>query len=197
MTSAGKNIFGMALYGVCAAALGAGVTIYAGAATAVPSKDSQEVLEIRNAYVAAMNSGDASELMKHLAPDLKAVMATGEEVKSSAEFKAYVEKMRDLIGFDRGGSYQILGINTAKKSIFGDMAYAHGTTSEKVQAVDKKGQKGKLYEYESEWEAWLRKDAEGQWKLISGRIDIDPRGRAFTPQVLAKIKALANNYKKS
>lgn len=197
MTNAGKNVFGMALYGICAAALGAGVTIYAGAATSAPSKDSADVLEIRNAYVSALNSGDASALMGYLDSNLQATMATGEEIKSAAEFKAYVEKMRDLIGLDRGGSYQILSIDTAKKSFFSDMAYAHGTTREKVEAVDKKGKKGQLYEYESEWEAWLRKGADGKWKLISGKINIDPKGRAFTPQALAKIKALANSYKKS
>lgn len=198
MTTTSKNVFALAVYGLSAAALGAAVTLYAGTANLDNSRkeDHAEIIKIKDAYVKALNSGDADAVMEHLAPDLDAVMATGEEVKSAAEFKAYVDKMRAILGLERGGRYAIDEIKVGRTLLHKDSAASYGTTKEHVQAVDEKGKQGKFYEYETEWEAWLSKGADGKWRLIGGRVTVDPTQRVFAPETLAKIRKISKEFGK-
>ena len=168
--------------GVVAAILVGGAIRFATGQTG-RAADHAALRKIAAAYEGALNSQDFDKLKPYLAPTLSAVMATGNEVTSPAEFKAYLTKVNTLIGIGKGGSYQVK-VNPIATHFEGAYGYSFGTTDEIL-----KTDAGAEYRYHSMWMARSRKFKDG-WKLIGGRVVVDPFNQAFTPEHLQAIAKL-------
>jgi ketosteroid isomerase-like protein len=129
-------------------------------------------------YERAANEGKPELLKPYLDADFSGVMVTGEEVDGSASLEAYWEKIQKLMG--DGGKYHVK-VNVATRSILsGDLAVAHGTTTDEVITS-----RGKEYRFEGRWTAVCRKQ-NGQWKVLRVHGSMDP---IFNPFVGAAVRA--------
>lgn len=127
-------------------------------------------------YEQAANQGKPELLKPYLDPEFSGVMVTGEELDSFASLADYWAKMQKLIG--EGGKYHVK-VNVASRSILsGDLAVAHGTTSDEVVTSS-----GKEYRFEGRWTAVCRK-RDGQWKVLRIHGSMDP---IFNPFVAATV----------
>jgi ketosteroid isomerase-like protein len=131
-------------------------------------------------YEKAANEGKPEVLKSYLDPDFTGVMVTGEEVGSFASLQDYWAKMQELMG--PGGKYHVK-VNVAERSILsGNLAVAHGTTSDDVTTS-----RGRQYHFEGRWTAVCRKQ-DGQWKVLRIHGSMDP---VFNPFVVAAVRASA------
>lgn len=129
-------------------------------------------------YEQAANEGKPELLKPYLDPEFSGVMVTGEEVDGFASLEAYWAKIQKLMG--NGGQYHVR-VNVATRSILsGDLAVAHGTTSDDVITS-----RGKDYRFEGRWTAVCRKQ-DGQWKVLRVHGSMDP---VFNPFVVAAVQA--------
>ena len=127
-------------------------------------------------YEEAANQGRPELLKPYLDPEFSGVMVTGEEVSSFASLEDYWAKIQKLMG--EGGKYHVK-VNVAARSILsGDLAVAHGTTSDEVVTS-----RGKEYRFEGRWTAVCRK-RDGQWKVLRIHGSMDP---IFNPFVAATV----------
>lgn len=102
-------------------------------------------------------------------------MVSGDEVAGAAGLKTYWENMKRIMG--DGGKYQVK-INVAVPAdIFGDIAVAHGTSSEDVTIS------GKQYHYDGLWTAVLKKQ-DGQWKLLRVHASMYPISNPFVAAIV-------------
>ena len=117
-------------------------------------------------YEQAANEGKPEVLKPYLDPDFSGVMVTGDDVDSFASLQDYWAKIQKLIG--SGGKYHVK-VNVATRSILsGNLAVAHGTTTDDVTTSS-----GKEYHFEGRWTAVCRKQ-NGQWKVLRVHGSMDP-----------------------
>lgn len=129
-------------------------------------------------YEQAANEGKPELLKPYLDPEFSGVMITGEQVDGFASLEAYWAKIQKLMG--SGGKYHVK-VNVATRSILsGNLAVAHGTTTDEVITS-----RGKEYRFEGRWTAICRKQ-DGQWKVLRVHGSMDP---IFNPFVGAAVRA--------
>jgi ketosteroid isomerase-like protein len=121
-------------------------------------------------YEEAANQGKPDLLKPYLDPDFTSVMVTGDEVDGVASLDAYWAKIQKLIGQD--GRYRVQVHLVDHALISGDMAVAHGTSSDEVAAH------GKEYKFEGRWTAVCRR-RDGQWKVLRIHGSMDPVSNPF------------------
>ena len=133
-----------------------------GAAQEVPDAayeaEREELLALKALYQRAVEEEDPSLLAPHLHQRFTGVMVTGEAVASFEEIEDYWRRIQELMG--EGGKYSLEVSAGEKVSVFGDLAVAHGTTSDKVVTGT-----GKKYLFNSNWTAVCKKE-DGAWKIL-------------------------------
>lgn len=147
----------------------------AGVATnsSIPASDQADHDALRAlvpVYEQAANQGKPELLKPYLDPEFSGVMVTGEEVTSSASLEEYWASIQRLMG--PGGSYHVKVNVPEPAKISGDIAVAHGTTDDVVNA------KGNEYRFEGRWTAVCRK-RDGQWKLLRIQASMPPLTNPF------------------
>ena len=173
--SGNKKTFKVAGLAGLGAILTAGAVLIANGQS-ISSGDEKALVAIRDAYQAAMNSaGNAGSnsvsefAQRYLDASFRGTMMTDTEVKSPADFLAFTDKMKALIGLPKG-KYEIKEINTLARFAAGNTAVSVGTTKESVQAAaldPKTGRTimGQPLSYNTMWTAVLSKDS-GSWKIV-------------------------------
>lgn len=148
-------------------ALAAGIFLAAGIGLHAVSNVGREadraaLLTIKDAYQEAINTGNTAKLAPHLDADFTYTTITGLEIKSAQEFTDGLAAVQSFLG--AGGKYTVTVLPAmGKTSFWRQMAFARGTTTDKV-TVDSGGQK-KDYDFGSLWFAVMSKDS-GSWKLV-------------------------------
>ena len=120
--------------------------------------DHAALRELVAKYEIAIKNKDPGVLEPHLANDFSGVMVDGEDVASFQTLDAYWNKTQELIG--EGGTYQVKVLVPQPAIIVGDLAYAHGTTEDKVVLPS-----GKEFVFQGYWTAICRRDKD-QWKIV-------------------------------
>lgn len=179
-----------------AAVLVAGVAIAASVANENGTEaDKAQLRAIGAAYEMAVNQDNMAALQNHLASGFTATMATGHQVKSFDEFRAYWQTMKGLVGIGAGlnGRYEA-HLNPQDSIFVGDYAFSVGTSAETL-VTDVPGAAGaprvsNSYAFSSLWYAVSVKE-NGAWKLKSARVVVDPSHAVFSSAKLGEIAQLA------
>lgn len=156
--------------------------------------DRADLRKIAAAYEAAINHDDMDALKPYLSSDFTATMATGHKVKGAAEFAAYWKTMKELVGIRPGrhGSYSV-AVEPIDTFFVGDYAFSFGTFKESLTADTGEEQRAsRSYKFNSNWYAVSAREG-NQWKLVSGRVVVDPFHSTFSEQKLSEIAALASS----
>jgi len=153
--------------------------------------DKQALRQIKVAYEDAVNRDDMTALAPHLASNFSAVMATGQKVNNAAEFASYWKTMKTLVGIGPNLTGKYTATLEPLDSIFvGGYAFSFGTSKETLvtDVAGPKGRESKNYAFNSNWYAVSTKE-NGVWKLVSGRVVVDPFHSTFSD---AKIQEIAS-----
>jgi ketosteroid isomerase-like protein len=181
----------MKRFGLAAVAI-LGLAAITAVVSAQTTTDADKVAlrQIKVAYEDAVNRDDMTALAPHLASNFSAVMATGQKVNSISEFQAYWTTMKDLVGIGKGKTGKYTASLEPLDSIFvGGYAFSFGTAKETLvtDVAGPKGRESKNYAFNSNWYAVSTKE-NGVWKLVSGRVVVDPFHTTFSD---AKIQEIA------
>jgi ketosteroid isomerase-like protein len=150
------------------------------AAVADAEADHEALRALVPKYEQAASEGKPELLEPYLDPEFSGVMVTSGEVDSAASLRDYWAKVQKYMG--EGGKYRVK-VDVAKRSILsGDLAVAHGTTSDEMTTAG-----GKVYRFEGRWTAVCRK-RDGQWKVLRIHGSMDP---IFNPLVAEAVQASA------
>jgi ketosteroid isomerase-like protein len=185
--------FGLAAGAVLALGLVAVTALHVSAQISTTDADKQALRQIKVAYEDAVNRDDMTALAPHLASNFSAVMATGQKVNSLADFEAYWKTMKAQVGIGP----KLTGKYTASleplDSIFlGGYAFSFGTSKETLvtDVPGPKGRESRNYAFNSNWYAVSTKD-NGVWKLVAGRVVVDPFHTTFSEAKLQEIASAA------
>lgn len=178
---------GIAL-GVC---LVAALALRVAAQITTTEADKQALRQIKVAYEDAVNRDDMQALAPHLAANFSAVMATGQKVTNHAEFVAYWNTMKQLVGIGPKLHGKYTAALEPLDSIFlGGYAFSFGTAKETL-VTDVAGPNGRVsnnYAFNSNWYAVSEKD-NGVWKLVAARVVVDPFRTTFSDAKIQEIAA--------
>ena len=131
--------------------------------------DRAELLQIKDQYETAVQSGELDKLKSLIAEGYYGVMVTGHETKSFEELKDYWLYILGLMG--EGGTYEVEVL--PEPALFsGNHAISHGKTRETVTAS------GNSYNFESRWTAVFVKES-GAWKVLRLHASMDPIDNVF------------------
>ncbi len=142
-----------------------------------PEADHDALRALVPKYEQAAIEGKPELLQPYLDPEFNGVMVTSDEVDSATSLQDYWAKIQKYMG--EGGKYRVKVHVAARSILSGDLAVAHGTTSDEVTTAG-----GKTYQFEGRWTAVCRK-RDGQWKILRIHGSMDP---ILNPFVAATVR---------
>jgi ketosteroid isomerase-like protein len=153
--------------------------LLAGSTVAVADEaaDHEALRALVGEYEKAIAEANPAILEPYLAEDFSGVMVTGEGVDGMESLQAYWNKIQGMMG--EGGKYTVEVVVPQPATIVGDLAYAHGTTKDRVVTGD-----GELYDFQGFWTAVCRKEGE-QWKIVRIHGSMDSVGNTFVRKAVS------------
>jgi ketosteroid isomerase-like protein len=131
-------------------------------------------------YEDILNNGkDPDTFAPYLAKNFVGVLATGDEVKSIDDLKAFWKRTKEQLG--SGGGYTEK-FDPDLTDFYGDIAIAHGTATQHIF-----NSKGQSVDTKTLWMIVAQKQ-NGMWKIIRAQTTMDPIHNAIVELMAKKTK---------
>lgn len=124
-------------------------------------QDFPQLWPLKAKIEAAFNRNDPDGLLASLTDDFRGRMISAENVQGRDGFKAFLDKVKQRIGQDRGIRRYRIRLVPNKAAVGDDAAEASGTTEEEIETRD-----GHVYRFQTDWSARLRRQ-NGRWLLAA------------------------------